>query len=116
MGMRKNCKHYFRRTITSGGVVEACAIDVAPDAPERCPQSCPMFEKRNLSTAGFVYGSLAPKIEDGTSAEPDTGEMAVLDDLREFVDGIGGDIVREEEAKRKKKKRKPRRKRFGLGR
>lgn len=104
MGMRTDCKHYFRKTTQSGGVVEQCAIGRAPDAPERCPEGCPFFEKRQISHAGFVYGSLTPEAE--PEDEPNTGEMAVLDDLKSFMDEISDDVVRQEEQSRRSKPRR----------
>lgn len=56
--MRTDCKHYLRRTSSADEVVEACSLDAAPDAPYSCPPNCPLFEKRNVSRAGWHVGSL----------------------------------------------------------
>ncbi len=108
MGMRTQCKHYFRRTTPAGGVVESCALDAAPDAPETCPADCVYFEKRKLATAGFDYGSLAPEPPaiDEPEETPDDASHAALDDVKALFDEIGDDVVRDENAKKSKSRRK----------
>ncbi len=61
--MRTDCRHYESRTYPSGETVRKCRLDLAPDAPWRCPDDCPKFEKRRWD-AGWQYGSL------GESAKP----------------------------------------------
>ena len=61
--MRTDCRHYESRTYPSGETVRKCRLDLAPDAPWRCPDDCPKFEKRRWD-AGWQYGSL------GHSAKP----------------------------------------------
>ncbi|MCZ7526723.1 MAG: hypothetical protein M5U14_10305 [Acidimicrobiia bacterium] len=57
MPMRTDCRHYESRTYASGEVVRKCRLDLAPEAPWRCPDDCPSFELRRID-AGWQYGSL----------------------------------------------------------
>jgi len=62
--MREECKHFQSRTYASGEVARFCVLDLAPEAPWRCPENCPSFQPR-LADAGWVHGSLVePAIED----------------------------------------------------
>ena len=64
MPMREDCRHYQSRTYTSGEVARFCVLDMAPDAPWRCPENCPVYERR-LADAGWTHGSLVePTLED----------------------------------------------------
>jgi len=55
--MRTDCRHYESRTYTSGEVVRKCRLDLAPEAPWRCPDDCPMYELRRIDV-GRNYGTL----------------------------------------------------------
>jgi hypothetical protein len=102
MPMRKDCRHYFKRTAAnSTEIVEGCSLNAAPDAPQRCPKNCPYFEKRRLSTTGFVYGSLAPEpAQDDEPATDSSEDEKVLDTVKALFDEIGDQVAAEEAAKR----------------
>jgi hypothetical protein len=100
--MREECKHFQSRTYTSGEVARFCLLDLAPEAPWRCPDNCPSYERR-LADAGWIHGSLVePPIED----EPDMpGDevAAVLGNAEDIVNDVAPGIlaeVRAEDAKR----------------
>ena len=57
MPMRVDCKNYESRTYANGEVVRKCRIDLAPEAPWRCPDDCPGYERR-LADAAWQHGSL----------------------------------------------------------
>jgi hypothetical protein len=102
--MREECKHFQSRTYASGEVARFCLLDLAPEAPWRCPTDCPAFEPR-LADAGWVHGSLVePAIED----EPDVpaDEMAeVLGHAEEIINAVAPEALAEaraEDAKREK--------------
>ena len=83
MPMREECKNYQSRTYASGEVARICVLDLAPEAPWRCPENCSSYVRR-LADAGWVHGSLVePAIED----EPDepAGEVAALLDSAENI-------------------------------
>ena len=65
--MRENCRHFATRTYDDGEVARFCVLDLAPEAPWRCPENCPSFEP-TLIDGSFVPGSLThPSVEE----EPD---------------------------------------------
>lgn len=105
MPMRRDCRHYFRRSASGGDGIEGCSLDAAPDAPNACPANCTWFEKRSLSTAGFVYGSLTPVSEDRRTEDEDDvpldeASRAVLEDVESFVNEIGDSVLTEERHRR----------------
>ena len=62
--MREECKHFQSRTYASGEVARFCVLDLAPEAPWRCPDNCPSYHRR-LADVGWVHGSLVePALED----------------------------------------------------
>lgn len=83
--MRADCKHHETRTYASGETVRKCNLDLAPDAPWRCPAECASFERR-LADVAWEHGSLItpptpeepPGIEDGSAA-------ALLDEAENIV-------------------------------
>jgi hypothetical protein len=83
MPMREECKHFQSRTYSSGEVARFCVLDLAPEAPWRCPENCPCYERR-LADAGWTHGKLVePPVED----EPDMAgsDIASLLDAAEIV-------------------------------
>lgn len=87
MAMREECKHFQSRTYSSGEVARFCVLDLAPEAPWRCPDECPRYERR-LADVAWVHGSLVPPaIED----EPDGNSSDIsemLEDAESVVDAV----------------------------
>jgi hypothetical protein len=109
MAMRTDCKHYESRTYSSGEVVRKCRIDLAPEAPWRCPDDCVGYERRMID-AGWQVGSLE-KGYDVPEAEPEGADIAaLLDAAEEIVNSAAPDILSEFSTKKrrfgKRKKRK----------
>ncbi len=95
--MREECKHFQSRTYASGEVARFCALDLAPEAPWRCPDDCPRYERR-LADAGWVHGSLVePPIED---EPPGEGVAQLLDDAEDIVNAVVPDALEEIERRR----------------
>ncbi|HLF40267.1 MAG TPA: hypothetical protein VI854_02215 [Acidimicrobiia bacterium] len=94
MPMRTHCKHYESRTYPSGDSVQKCDLDLAPEAPWRCPENCPAFAPRMVD-AGWAWGPLqsppAPK------EPPNLGEgaAALLDEAEDIVNAIAPDVFAE---------------------
>jgi hypothetical protein len=90
--MREDCRHFQSRTYPSGEVARFCVLNLAPEAPWRCPSSCPRYQ-RDIIDGSFVVGSLArPRVEE----EPPlpAGEVAdVLDAADLIVTAAGPEIV-----------------------
>jgi hypothetical protein len=95
MAMRVDCKHYESRTYPSGEVVRMCRLDLAPEAPWRCPENCPKYEHRGYD-AGWTLGSLRSANEPVPAPPdlpPDAAEL--LDAAEEVVNQVGANIVDE---------------------
>ena len=112
--MRSDCRHYDSRTYATGEIVRKCRLDLAPEAPWRCPEDCPSFELRRIDV-GWQYGSLAASASapEPVPATPDDPSIAaLLDEAEDIVNTAAPDILAEFERKsrgpfrRRKKKRK----------
>jgi hypothetical protein len=94
MPMREECRHFQSRTYPNGEVARFCTLDLAPEAPWRCPENCVGYERR-LADAGWTHGSLVePAIED----EPDVPHeeaVALLDSAEDIVNSIAPDALAE---------------------
>ncbi len=54
MAVRKDCRHYSSRTVSTGEVVERCRLSMANDTPFACPEDCLFFERRSLDAGWTV--------------------------------------------------------------
>lgn len=94
MPMREECKHFQSRTYDSGEVARFCVLDLAPEAPWRCPDDCPAFEPR-LADAGWVHGSLVePAIEDEPNL-PGQEIAGLLDNAEDIVNDVAPGVLAE---------------------
>jgi hypothetical protein len=111
--MRTECKNFESRTYPNGDTVRKCNLDLAPDAPWRCPENCPGYERR-LADAAWTHGTLVPP---PTPPEPkgldDGSAAALLDEAEAILNSAGARIRAEVDAERE---RTDRRSRKGLGR
>ena len=106
--MREDCRYYESRTYATGDVVRKCRLDLAPEAPWRCPDDCPSFVRRTYD-AGWNYGSLAPT--PGPS-EPESLEMSD-DDIAALLDSAEDIVNTEVQAVADEMQKKPNRRLFG---
>ena len=106
--MRTDCRHYDSRTYPGGEVVRRCRLDLAPEAPWRCPDDCPKYDRRMMD-AGWQYGSLrtAGEAPEAEPAGEDVGRL--LDDAEDIVNSAAPDILAEFD----RTKPKGEKKRFG---
>lgn len=86
MAMREGCKFYVSRTYPTGDSVRKCELDLAPEAPWRCPDDCPSYTPR-LADVNWVHGSLAGSV---TPVEPpgvgtDPSIASLLDEAEDIV-------------------------------
>ncbi|MEQ1873032.1 MAG: hypothetical protein ABL953_04830 [Ilumatobacteraceae bacterium] len=106
MPMRQECKHFESRTYPNGETVRKCDIDLAPDAPWRCPAQCTGFQPR--MDAGWTYGSMVasqtpdepPGLDDGSAA-------ALLDEAEDFLNSIGAQVLAEVQLEKAKRDNHP---------
>lgn len=99
--MRVDCRHYESRTYPNGEIVRKCRLDLAPEAPWRCPQDCASYSQRRFDV-GWQYGSLA---KGSTPPEPEpegTDVAALLDSAEDIVNSAAPDILAEFDKKRSK--------------
>lgn len=93
--MRQECKNFESRTYANGETVRKCNVDLAPDAPWRCPEECAKYERR-LADVAWVHGSLVtppspaepPGLDDGSAA-------AILDEAENVINEMGKQVLAE---------------------
>jgi hypothetical protein len=104
--MREECKHFQSRSYNTGEVVRFCELDLAPEAPWRCPDGCPSYSRR-LADVGWVHGSLVePAIED----EPGPGGedvVRLLEEASDIVDAVMPQTVADVEREERKAPKRP---------
>ena len=109
MPMREDCKHFQSRTYSSGEVARFCVLDLAPEAPWRCPDDCPRYEKR-YADAGWQHGKLVePAIEDEPDA-PREDVVALLEAAEEVVELAAPSALEEARERERKASRQGSRK------
>jgi hypothetical protein len=60
MPMREECVDYESRMYDDDGEVERfCRLGLAPEAPWRCRERCPRYERLTIFTGDMEAGSLA---------------------------------------------------------
>ncbi|MBT3245509.1 MAG: hypothetical protein HN979_04550 [Actinobacteria bacterium] len=97
MPMREDCKHFESRSYPNGDTVRKCHLDLAPEAPWRCPVDCPSFQKRRIDV-NWSHGSLVtPATPDEPQGLGDDDSIAALldaaeDIINEAVPGVIADL------------------------
>ena len=100
MPMRQDCKFFESRSYANGETVRKCDLDLAPEAPWRCPTDCPAYQRR-LADVNWQHGSL---VTPPTPSEPpgldERGAdiAALLDAAEDIVNRAGPSIMAEVEA------------------
>lgn len=98
MPMRQDCKHFESRTYPNGETVRKCDLDLAPEAPWRCPDDCPKYQRR-LADVNWSYGTLVtPPTPDEPAGE---GIAELLDAAEEILNTAGPQILAEVEQERR---------------
>ena len=102
MPMRTDCRHYESRTYPSGDIVRRCRLDLAPEAPWRCPENCSGYARRTVDVA-WNYGSLGHTQSVAPEPEPGAEAAAVLDAAEDIVNEAGRDLIAEMEQRESRK-------------
>ncbi len=100
--MRQDCKNFESRTYGNGETVRKCNLDLAPEAPWRCPENCSAFGPR-LVDVNWKHGSL---VAPPTPPEPPglgQGAAEVLDAAENIVIAAGDEIMAEWQTKKGKR-------------
>jgi hypothetical protein len=85
MPMREGCKYFESRTYRTGETVRKCDLDLAPEAPWRCPENCVAYTPR-LADVNWSYGTL---VTPPTPPEPPgLGEDRSIADLLDAAEDI----------------------------
>jgi hypothetical protein len=106
MPMREDCKHFESRSYPNGDTVRKCNLDLAPEAPWRCPDDCPSFTKRRLDV-NWSHGSI---VTPETPDEPvglgdDDSIAALLDAAEDIINEAGPRVMADLDAEKAKKER-----------
>ncbi len=96
MPMRQDCKFFESRTYGNGETVRKCDLDLAPEAPWRCPEACTGYQPR-LADIAWSHGTL---VTPPTPPEPpglgeDPSIAALLDEAEGIVNAAGPEIMAE---------------------
>jgi hypothetical protein len=90
--MREECKQFESRTYANGETVRKCNLDLAPEAPWRCPDNCPKYEPR-LVDVNWAHGTLVtPKTPDEPEGQ---GISELLDEAEDIINAAGPKILAE---------------------
>ncbi len=106
--MRTDCKFFESRTYPTGDTVRKCDLDMAPEAPWRCPEDCPAFQPR-LAAVAWDHGSLlnSPTPTEPSSVGDDPSIGALLDAAEDIVNAVVAEtkaVVAAEKSRVQKKK------------
>ncbi len=95
--MREECKYFESRTYRNGETVRKCDLDLAPEAPWRCPADCKAYAPR-LADVDWKHGSLVtpPTPPEPASLTDDPAAVAaLLDEAEDIVNRASREIVDE---------------------
>jgi hypothetical protein len=104
MPMREDCRHFQSRTYDDGEVARMCVLNLAPEAPWKCPDDCPKYE-RDIIDATFTTGSLVRPAVEEEPDDPPEEISALLDEADAIVTAAGPEIVAQIDAEREGAKR-----------
>lgn len=102
MPMRQDCKYFESRSYPNGDTVRKCDLDLAPEAPWRCPDDCPKYTRRMVDV-DWRHGTLvtpATPAEPASLADDDGSVAALLDAAEEIINAAGASVIAEVEQER----------------
>ncbi len=98
--MRQDCKHFESRTYANGETVRKCDLDLAPEAPWRCPADCARYERR-YADVNWSHGTLVtPETPDEPPGVGGDAVARLLDEAEDIVNAAGPAVRAEVEAER----------------
>jgi len=104
MPMREECIHFQSRTYASGEAARFCRLDLAPEAPWRCPENCPSYKPR-MADVGWVHGSLVEPAIEEEPEDPGGDVAALLDSAEDIVNEVAPGVLEEVRAEDARKER-----------
>ncbi len=92
--MRQDCKYFESRSYPNGDTVRKCDLDLAPEAPWRCPENCSGFERRMVDV-NWSHGTLVtpPTPDEPASVGNDDSIGALLDAAADIVNEAGPRVL-----------------------
>ena len=105
MPMRQDCKYFESRSYPNGDTVRKCDLDLAPEAPWRCPDDCPSYTRRMVDV-NWSHGTLVTPAtpDEPASLGEDDSIAALLDAAEDIVNEAGprvkADLERESSKRR----------------
>ena len=103
--MRQDCKYFESRSYPNGDTVRKCDLDLAPEAPWRCPEDCPSYTRRMVDV-NWSHGTLVTPAtpDEPASLGEDDSIAALLDAAEDIVNEAGpramADLERESSKRR----------------
>ena len=96
MPMREGCKFFESRSYPNGETVRKCDLDLAPEAPWRCPDECPAYQPR-LADVNWAHGNMivSPTPPEPASLGSDASIGALLDEAEDIVNAAAPRILDE---------------------
>lgn len=87
--MREECRFFESRSYPNGDTVRKCDLDLAPEAPWRCPEPCSAFQPR-LADVNWAHGSLVtpPTPPEPAGVGSDPSIAALLDEAEAIVNAV----------------------------
>jgi len=78
MPMRQDCKFFESRTYPNGDTVRKCDLDLAPEAPWRCPENLNVYIKRRESFRKFAASVPEEAAEEYFETSPASRYLATV--------------------------------------
>ncbi len=105
MPMRQDCKFFESRSYPNGETVRKCDLDLAPEAPWRCPDDCSAYERRMVDV-NWSHGTLVtpPTPEAPASVGSDESIGALLDAAEDIVNEAGPRVLAELEREKSRRR------------
>ncbi len=103
--MRQDCKFFESRTYPNGETVRKCDLDLAPEAPWRCPSDCRSFQRR-MADVNWSHGTL---VTPPTPAEPaglgeDSSIAELLDAAEDIVNEAAPSVMADLDAQQRNRR------------
>jgi len=104
VAMREECKHFQSRTYANGEVARMCELDLAPEAPWRCPADCPSFARR-LADVNWDHGTLVTPPPTEEPSGFDATSIELLDEAEAIINAAAPAALDEVDRQRAKQDR-----------
>jgi hypothetical protein len=106
MPMRQDCRFFESRTYPNGETVRKCDLDLAPEAPWRCPQDCSAYRRR-MADVNWSHGTLVtpPTPPEPAGLGEDDSIARLLDEAEDIVNEAGPRVMADFETGRQSKRR-----------